>query len=522
MCKTWRRTLSYWQRRNISGPRPVPFYGNTYSLALKPGPVVELEWYKKYGKLFGVYNMSKPALTVAEPSLVKQVLVKEFHRFCNRSEAGGGHPVVEKNLFNARDEHWKRIRAIASPVFTSGKLKRMLKLINGCARDMTSSLNGQMGADGLCELDIKQMMGAFTMDVIASTAFATKINTYGDPNNRFTACARNIFNSSALSSLVLATLPKWPIVVWIRRWLGFGNAADANFIIDFSRQLIAKRKRLAEKHDDFVQLLIDVERVDTNNNPNTSPDSKGTDVGAHHLMDSSSADELTAERQALAGVVSTAKKLTTDEILAQCFLFILGGYETTSNTLAFCAYELALNPGIQDRLREEISDAAVDHTGDIDYETLSRLPLLDAVVSETLRKYPPLVRVEREAMEDVVLTDDTLGLSVRVEKGVYAEIPVYAIHHDPDYFPDPFAFRPDRFLPKNRHNIKPYTYMPFGAGPRNCLGMRFALFQTKLAMVKLIKQFYFYQVSNTNVPIVFNKRRGLVQGQSIIVGVGRK
>ncbi|CAG2110814.1 unnamed protein product, partial [Medioppia subpectinata] len=255
---TWRRTLSYWQRRNISGPRPVPFYGNTYSIALKPGPVVELEWYKKYGKLFGVYNMSKPALTVAEPSLVKQVLVKEFHRFRNRSEAGGGHPVIEKNLFNARDEHWKRIRAIASPVFTSGKLKRMLKLINGCARDMTSSLDGQLGADGRCELDIKQMMGAFTMDVIATTAFATKINTYGDPNNRFTACARNIFNTSALSSLVLATLPKWPLVVRVRRWLGFGNAADANFIIDFSRQLIAKRKRLAEKHDDFVQLLIDV------------------------------------------------------------------------------------------------------------------------------------------------------------------------------------------------------------------------------------------------------------------------
>ena len=154
------------------------------------------------------------------------------------------------------------------------------------------------------------------------------------------------------------------------------------------------------------------------------------------------------------------KKLNENEILAQCFLFFIAGYETTATTLSFCSYELALHPEIQERLYSETS-SAFDANGDINYDILSKLPFLDSVISETLRLYPPVLRLGREAMEDIQLENT----DITIAKGVIAEIPVYAIHHSEEYYENASEFNPDRFMPENRANIKPNTYLPFGSGP---------------------------------------------------------
>ncbi|CAG2181348.1 unnamed protein product, partial [Oppiella nova] len=125
---SWRNALSYWKDRHISGPKPIPFFGNFLSPVLKARPSVELEWYKTYGKLFGVFTFAKPKLTVADPELIKQILVKDFSKFRNRGDTAGRHPVISKNMFNSRDDDWRRVRAIASPTFTSGKLRKMYAL----------------------------------------------------------------------------------------------------------------------------------------------------------------------------------------------------------------------------------------------------------------------------------------------------------------------------------------------------------------------------------------------------------
>ncbi|CAG2114370.1 unnamed protein product [Medioppia subpectinata] len=289
------------------------------------------------------------------------------------------------------------------------------------------------------------------------------------------------------------------------------------FFIDLIRRVMSERKQSAKKHNDFMQLLMDVERVEDNNT--TGADSVTTDaMFGHHL--SEGIDELKVEKQALSGVVE--KKLTSAEIVAQCALFLIAGYETSAQTLSFCTYELALNPDIQDLLVAETKEAFNENTADIDYETLGRLPLLDAFVSETLRHYPVGLRTIREAAEDVVLSGGSDGSKVKIEKGVIVEIPLYAIHHSPDNFSDPFAFKPDRFLPENRHNIKPYTYLPFGAGPRNCIGMRFALLEIKLVVAKMIQQFRFYGVPDTDVPVVFTPGYNLLQADRLIVGVEKR
>ena len=411
-------------------------------------------------------------------------------------------------MFFARDDDWKRIRAIASPTFTTGKLRKMYALINECCTDFLKDLEERV--DVQKEFDLKQIYGAYTMDVIGRCAFALKTDPYKDPNNEFTTRANNIFNTPISLMIFAMCIPTFLIRNQLFRSFltkTVFKTDNQDFFVNNTLKVIKHRRDANEKHNDFLQLLMDAERSEDQ----TKEDNDAND--AHHLNEG--AEELKAGAEALSNV--TEKKLTENEILAQCFLFFIAGYETTATTLSFCSYELSLNQEIQERLYEETKQA-FDENGEINCEVLSKLPFLDSVLSETLRNYPPIVRLEREATEDVLLGDSGITL----EKGVLAEIPVYALHHDPDNFPDPFTFNPDRFMPENRNQIKPYTYMPFGAGPRNCIGMRFALLEAKLALAKIIHKFKFTKVSKTDVPIKFNNGRGILQANRIIVGIEKR
>jgi cytochrome P450 family 3 subfamily A len=121
-------------------------------------------------------------------------------------------------------------------------------------------------------------------------------------------------------------------------------------------------------------------------------------------------------------------------------------------------------------------------------------------------------------MEDIDLDNS----NVKIPKGVIVEIPVYAIHHDSEFYENPFVFNPDRFMPENRSNITPYSYIPFGAGPRNCIGMRFALLEAKLALAKITQKFRFFRTPKTQVPLKYSRGRRLLQAKSLIVGIERR
>ena len=161
---------------------------------------------------------------------------------------------------------------------------------------------------------------------------------------------------------------------------------------------------------------------------------------------------------------------------------------------------------------------AVDSNGDIDYDRLTRLSYLDAVVSETLRLHTPVIRINRKCNEDYKISK----LSLTLPKGSGIQIPLYAIHHNPHFYPDPFKFNPDRFLPENRHKLIPYTYLPFAAGPRNCIGMRFALMEAKLALAKVVLRYRLFRTTNTSVPLQFRNSSKAYGHKSVIIGIERR
>jgi len=190
---------------------------------------------------------------------------------------------------------------------------------------------------------------------------------------------------------------------------------------------------------------------------------------------------------------------TIEELAAEAFLVFIGGFETSSTLMTFTLYELALNPDIQERLREEITTGIEENDGKLTYDMLFGFKYLDMVINESLRKYPPIPVQFRKATKDYHIPHSKLV----IPKGTVVQINSFSVQRDPEYFPDPEKYDPERFNEENIKNIRPFTNLPFGDGPRNCLGMRFGLMQSKMGIAKIIKNFIVTPTKKTPIPVKF-------------------
>ncbi|CAG2175942.1 unnamed protein product [Oppiella nova] len=365
----------------------------------------------------------------------------------------GGDPILDNTLNLKRDSEWKRIRTLITPTFTVGKLKRMTPLILKCVDTMTDNIdkiiansNGNLSAP----VDVKLVTSAYVMESMIQVAFGRKVSALADPNN--------------------------PIIENFRKFFDFNVAFLTEFFRDFTLSLIDDRKRDLEtrspvKRVDFLQLMLNSMR----DNNNEAID------GSEGYTDSQRAEKY-REIQPTADM--NDKSLSYDELIAQCVMFLTAGYESSSATLSMCLHNIAKHPEVQHKLYEEIHTFHKQKKSSTDsYETMHSLKYMDAVIDETLRLFTSPIARERVANEDYELK----GTGITIKKGHLVHIPAYAMHRDPDNFVDPESFRPERFLAENiAHN--PYTYLPFGAGPRNCIGMRLAQLEIKLALVNLLHQ----------------------------------
>ncbi|RWS07829.1 Cytochrome P450 3A13-like protein [Dinothrombium tinctorium] len=479
------KKFDYWSKQGLKGPRPVPIFGNSYEQFIKPANLIELDRYEKYGKVYGYFDLKVPVLSIADPELIKLIFVKDSNLFINRHESRRVDSVNLKSLLALRDENWKRVRSTVSPAFTSGKIKRMLKTIEECSSSLLRILNTK--AERNEEVDMKSLFGSFAMNVIARCAFGTETDTYKNPNDPFVTNAIEWLHLKFSRVLLTMFCPKF-----FRKLFNIDPTPQrvVFFFVQLTKHLINQRKESKIKTNDFLQLLIDAEQS------STDLENEIKDINDGLIGNSESREEIERNARLLNEAKHSGKKLSEEEIIAQVMVFLVAGYETTASLLSFTSYCLAINESVQEKLYDEIK-TNVDKINEINYELLNSLPYLNAVINEALRIYPPVMRTDRQASQDYKIPIN----DIVIPKGGLVSIPILAIHHDPNNFSEPEKFIPERFLASNIENIKPYTYLPFGSGPRNCIGMRFALAETKLALCKLLYNFKLKPCENTDIPL---------------------
>ncbi|XP_068135487.1 cytochrome P450 3A5-like isoform X2 [Hyperolius riggenbachi] len=392
-----------------------------------------------------------------EPAIVKTILVKEFYtNFTNRRNLGLSGP-LKAALTLAEDDDWKRIRTVLSPTFTSGKLKEMFHMIKEYSDILVRNMQVYVDKSENCA--IKDVLGAYSLDVVTSTAFSVNIDSLNNPNDPFVTHNKKLLKLGLFNPLF--------VLVVIFPFLGpILERLDFNFIpkdfLDFYMNAVTNFKKKRQKGDhsgrvDFLQLMLD-----------------------------SRTDDNTLNKE--------QKCLTDEEIMAQSVVFIFAGFEPTSLLLCYLFYNLATHPDVQQKLQEEI-DTYLPNKASPSYEILMQMEYLDMVIQETLRMFPPSPRVERISKQTIEVN------GVIIPKGTTAMIPVYALHHDPEYWSEPEEFCPKRFSKENRAHHIPYTFLPFGDGPRNCIGMRFVLLSIKVAVTALLQNFSCRPCKDTMIPL---------------------
>ncbi|XP_011864443.1 PREDICTED: cytochrome P450 4C1-like, partial [Vollenhovia emeryi] len=184
-------------------------------------------------------------------------------------------------------------------------------------------------------------------------------------------------------------------------------------------------------------------------------------------------------------IAASREGLMTDlDIREEVDTFMFEGHDTTATALCFILALLAEHKDIQDRVRNEIDTALQENGEKFTMKLLHDLPYLDRCIKEALRLYPSVYLISRIPGEDVKLQ------SYIVPAGTYVFFNMYKAHRDPNFWPNPELFDPDRFLPEKIRNRHPYSYVPFSAGPRNCIGQRFAMLEMKAMIAPLVHNFY--------------------------------
>ncbi|PSN30124.1 hypothetical protein C0J52_26426 [Blattella germanica] len=195
-----------------------------------------------------------------------------------------------------------------------------------------------------------------------------------------------------------------------------------------------------------------------------------------------------------------------DDYVALAMSFLTAGFETSSSTISFTLYQMALNPDIQRRLSSEIRDILQKNNNQVSYDVLQEIKYLHMVISETLRLYPILPFLDRKCTADYQLPAPSGKGNITIPVGTAVYVPLLGIHHDPKYFPNPEKYDPERFTEENKLSRPAYSYMPFGEGPRICIGMRFGLMQTKVGLIHILSKYEVSPCKDTPIPLLIDNK----------------
>jgi cytochrome P450 len=403
-------------------------------------------WQKLHGKVFIYWLGTQPFLYIAEPEFLKKmsggVLGKSWgkpnvFRKDRKAMFGNGLIMVE-------GDDWVRRRHLINPAFSPSNLKAMTSLMVESTTNMLDRWTAFVSS-GRLELDVEREITNTAGEIIAKTSFGINSETGRNALEKLRAIQQTLFRSNRCVGVPYNEF-MYPMKTLEARRLGKGIDALFLSLINERRNLMSSTK-------------------DDDNKPH------------QNLLD-----------VLLAKDGGKGKALTTAELIDECKTFFFGGHETTALTLTWTMLLLSLNPEWQKQLRDEIKEVIGD--GEITADKLSGLKKMGCVMSEVLRLYSSAPNVQRQAKEDIRVSDS--GEGVIVPKGTNIWIDVVAMHHDRRLWGDDVnEFKPERFEKDSLYGGCKHKmgYLPFGFGGRMCIGRNLSAMEYKVVLTLVLTRF---------------------------------
>jgi cytochrome P450 len=374
-------------------------------------------------------------LIVNEPSLVVKILADSEGIFPkNDLMVGALAPLVGDSIFVSDGERWQRQRRMIEPAFSLMRINRAFDSMEAAVDDYERRFDEAAAGGEAFSLDAA--MSHLTADIICRTIFSRTLET---------KMARDVFDSFLVFERSVAHVNLTQLLLG-RPW---AKIAQPPPVLEACRRI---RLHLAA-------MLA----------PRLAPGAPVQDDIAAAVI--AAVDPETGER------------FSEEELIDQLGVFFLAGHETTASVLTWCFFMLAQMPHLAARCRREI--AALAGTGPIGLDTVKKLGFVRNVFRETARLYPPITFLPRVAARATVIGGRP------VPRGTMVMIAPWAIHRHRRLWAAPERFDPDRFAAEREKDIEPGRYIPFGIGPRVCIGAAFATIEATLILARLIRRYDF-------------------------------
>eukprot|EP00742_Colponemidia_sp_Colp-10_P010099 GILJ01011065.1.p1 GENE.GILJ01011065.1~~GILJ01011065.1.p1 ORF type:complete len:514 (+),score=93.99 GILJ01011065.1:26-1543(+) len=406
---------------------------------------------RKLGKIYLGFFGPQARVQISDPALVQEVLVAKAHCYLKpRDSASMLRRVIGEGMLLSEGEKWKRHRKMLTPAFHFTSLKQMIPMMVRCTKRGLDKLQLKI-QQGEKLHDVSRVFSNLTLDIIGSSSFGTD---FGESQA----------DSDAVYESMTFLFEK---VIHDRMYIYRRIPGYRQLPVESNRRFTYEKARL----DGVVKKFIEARLAD--------PCDPGKERDLLDLM-------LTA---------SNGSPMSGTELRDECLTFILAGHETTSLLLSWCMLCLGREPAVLQRLMDEI-DTVFPHAHaekdegeeeeEVTWEKISSLTYMTQVMKETLRLFPPAFMLGR-----VVEVDHEIG-SYKICKGTEVVVNTFAMHHNELIWPEPEKFDPSRFDDKIESN-KRHTcaWIPFGAGPRNCIGSNFAMLEAKIILTRFLQRFRF-------------------------------
>lgn len=460
---TWNN--DYWTKRGVKSDKPKLLFGSLRDMFLMKKSMGEIftDIYNAFPneKVVGAFKFRAPALLIRDPDLVHKILVTDFNSFRNNDIELDEDidPILGKNIFVKKDDIWKKNRALITPAFTSNKIKAIFPQMVAVSKDFADYLSKHPG-----ELQIKHTMARYTTEIVARCAFGIESNCFKEDKPTMHELGKLLFEPDFLKGIKIMSFFVLPNLAK-RLHLKVVPDNVNQFFQNILKDVIVYRQQHGIQRNDLVQYLIDVKK-------------KTIEVEKGNVK----SDIVT-------------KTYTDDDVLSGCVMFFVEGYETSSVVLTNILYELAMHRDVQEKVRSEIGE--VLNKGELTFEAVSEMHYLNCVLAETNRILPVGLMLQKRCTEPYEMDVGKSEL-LKIEKDTSIVIPLYGIHNDPKYWEDPDLFKPERFANKKDISAKAKgLFIPFGDGPRMCIGVRIASTLVKVALIDILSRFDVLPVSRT-------------------------
>ncbi|XP_010633293.1 cytochrome P450 4F3 isoform X2 [Fukomys damarensis] len=382
----------------------------------------------------------KPVLFAPAAIALKDVVFYSFLR-----------PWLGDGLLLSAGDKWSRHRRMLTPAFHFNILKPYVKIFTDSTKVMHAKWQ-RLISQGSARLDMFELISLMTLDSLQKCVFSFESNCQEKPSKYIAA----ILELSALVAKRHQQLLLHPDFLYHLTCDGHRFRTACRLVHDFTDAVIQERRCSLPNQgiDDFLKAKARSKTLDFIDVLLLSKDENG-------------------------------RELSDEDVRAEADTFMFAGHDTTASGLSWVLYNLARHPEYQERCRQEVRELLRGREPEeIEWEDLAQLPFLTMCIKESLRLHPPVSVVSRCCTQDVVLPDGRV-----IPKGVICLISIFGTHHNPAVWPDPEVYDPFRFDPENSKDRSPLAFIPFSAGPRNCIGQTFAMAEMKVVLALTLLRF---------------------------------